>query len=170
MTSKTDDGQVPSSLELTAIGRISSPYPYPENMPIEPRGGGTGHVQVDEEYRAGLKDLAGFERIWLLFFCHRSRASQLIVTPFLDTTPRGVFATRAPSRPNALGISAVRLLSIDERRGILECAELDIVDGTPLLDIKPYVPRFDAHPHARAGWLEHRPAEVVLSDTRFAKP
>ncbi len=155
---------------LTVIGTIHTPYSSPQGMPIEPGAAGPGTVVVDEAFRLGLRDLEGFERMWLLFLFHRSGPARLSVTPFLDQQPHGVFSTRAPSRPSSLGLSAVRLLSVDRAGGVLCCDGLDIVDGTPLLDIKPYVPRFDAHPGSRAGWLDSSAEVSPLSDKRFLEP
>ena len=152
------------------IGVIHSPFLDIEGMPIQPRGaqGVAGWVEVYEEYVAGLKDLDGFSHVILLYHFHRVTATKLIVTPFLDTKPRGVFATRAPKRPNPIGLSVVKLCKIEAQ--ILYIENIDILDGTPLLDIKPYVPEFDQHPASRVGWLEHACNTVHLkkSDDRFA--
>jgi len=118
-------------------------------------------------FAEGLKDLEGFSHIILIYHLHRSRGFKLHVKPFLDDQLRGVFATRAPRRPNAIGISIVRLLQVD--RNILKIEDVDILDGTPLLDIKPYVPTFDEREDVRTGWLSSR-ADVVAgvrSDERF---
>lgn len=153
------------------IGTIRSPYTDPAGMPIQPGGarGVSGRVEVFEEYRAGLADLDGFSRIILLYPFHRSSGYSLVVTPFLDTRPRGLFSTRAPRRPNAIGLSIVRLTGLKE--GVLEIEDVDILDGTPLLDIKPYVPAFDSYPDEKAGWLEGCGERVVTarSDGRFRK-
>jgi tRNA-Thr(GGU) m(6)t(6)A37 methyltransferase TsaA len=115
----------------------------------------------------GLRDLAGFERVWLLFWCHRARAAQLSVVPYRDTVERGLFATRAPARPNPIGLSAVRLRSIVGN--VLHVGELDILDGTPLLDLKPYIPLYDSFPTAAYGWMELRAtqSDVIATDNRF---
>ena len=112
-----------------------------------------------------MKDLAGFERIWLIYWLHKAPESSLLVTPFLDTRERGIFATRAPARPTPIGISAVRLLAIQE--GVLDVADVDIIDGTPLLDIKPYVPEFDCYPNSKAGWFAESDSKRRLADDRF---
>lgn len=115
---------------------------------------GRGEIQVLPEYEAGLKDIDGFSHLILLYYFHRAKRYSLSVKPFLDDTPRGLFATRYPARPNPIGLSVVRLL---ERKGnILQIAEVDVLDGTPLLDIKPYVPQFDERKGATVGWLEDR--------------
>ncbi len=119
------------------------------------------------EYAEGLRDIEGFSHLFLIYAFHRCPSYQLTVTPFLDTTPRGVFATRAPRRPNAIGLSTVRLIEVKGTTLIIE--DVDILDGTPLLDLKPYVPVFDAYPDASSGWLEHSThcAESFRSDERF---
>ena len=135
------------------IGIIHSPYSRLENMPIQPAGasGIQGQLVVEPEYAPGLQDLEGFSHIYLLYIFHKVSESHLSVTPYLDTHLRGVFATRAPSRPNPIGLSIVRLLSIDNN--ILNIENLDILDGTPVLDIKPYIPPFDDQVNVRIGWL-----------------
>jgi len=151
------------------IGIIRSPYRDPAGMPIQPPGarGVQGWVEIYEEYRRGLSDLDGFSRIILIYPFHRSAGYSLVVTPFLDICPRGVFSTRAPRRPNAIGISIVKLEEV--RDGELVIGDVDILDGTPLLDIKPYVPAFDAYPDERSGWLAGCDERVVSarSDGRF---
>ncbi len=140
-------------VELNPIGIIHSPHTDPRGMPIQPAGaiGVPGTVEVLEELRPGLQDLEGFSHIVLLYHFHRSHGYDLRVVPFLDTEPRGVFATRAPRRPNPLGLSVVRLVGIEGR--VLRIENVDVLDGTPLLDIKPYVPEFDAAGEVRIGWL-----------------
>jgi tRNA-Thr(GGU) m(6)t(6)A37 methyltransferase TsaA len=125
---------------------------------------------VFEEYRAGLADLNGFSRIILIYPFHLSAGYSLVVTPFLDHHHRGVFSTRAPRRPNAIGLSMVRLVEV--RGGDLVVEDVDILDGTPLLDIKPYVPAFDSFPDERSGWLSESGGKVVSarSDRRFQDP
>jgi tRNA-Thr(GGU) m(6)t(6)A37 methyltransferase TsaA len=124
-------------------------------------------VEVFEEYRTGLNDLDGFSHIVLLYLFHRSQGFSLHVVPYLDTQMRGVFATRAPRRPNAIGLSVVQLDMIKD--GMLQIQNVDILDGTPLLDIKPYVPEFDAQVKVRTGWLENVKGRVKhrKSDDRF---
>lgn len=138
-------------------------------MPIQTAGaaGVKGVVEVFEEYRAGLKDLDGFSHIILLYYFHRSQGFSLHVVPFLDSKPRGLFATRAPKRPNQIGLSIVQLDKIDD--GVLQIQNMDILDGTPLLDIKPYVPEFDGQVKVRTGWLDaaKRTISSRKSDDRF---
>jgi len=151
------------------IGTIHSPFSEVEDMPIQSTGASKilGFVEILPELAEGLKDLDGFSHIILLYHFHRVRESKLMVVPFLDSQPHGVFATRAPTRPNPIGLSVVRLLSID--RNILHIENVDVIDGTPVLDIKPYVPEFDHHPADRVGWLEQARDKVQSkrSDGRF---
>jgi tRNA (adenine37-N6)-methyltransferase len=159
--------EAPQELRLRPIGRIRTPFPAPPATPIQPSraAGAPGTVEVFEEYAAGLKDLDGFERVWLIYWLDRAPAPQLVVVPFLDICERGIFATRSPARPNAIGMSAVRLLRVVGNT--LEVADVDIVDGTPLLDIKPYVTEFDSHPGTRSGWFDSAPVQRSLADNRF---
>jgi tRNA (adenine37-N6)-methyltransferase len=152
---------------LTAIGIIHTPFTEAPGTPIQSSGAGDveGVVEVFPEFADGLRDIAGFDRLWLIYHLHRMTEAQLIVRPFLDNQARGVFATRAPARPNHLGLSAVRLLRIEENR--LYVSQVDMLDGTPLLDIKPYVPEFDHFAVDRTGWYEGKKARGVVADGRF---
>jgi tRNA-Thr(GGU) m(6)t(6)A37 methyltransferase TsaA len=156
-------------IEFTPIGIIHSPFMVPEGMPIQPTSaaGIKGTVEVFENFHPGLKDLDGFSHIILLYHFHRSHGLNLHVVPFMDSEPRGLFATRAPKRPNPIGISVVQLDKIED--GVLHIQNVDILDGTPLLDIKPYVPEFDAQVEVRTGWLEKARKTVSSrkSDDRF---
>ena len=155
-------------LELTPIGLIHSPHRQAEGTPIQSRwaAGIEGTVELFPEFAPGLRDLEGFDRIWLLYWFDRARAAQLEVVPYLDTQKRGVFATRAPSRPNPIGLSCVRLLAVEG--SLLRVADVDVLDGTPLLDIKPYVPEFDVFTAQRVGWYA-RARGTRTADDRFAK-
>jgi len=157
------------SVILKPIGVIHSPFTDAKSMPIQPvsENSAAGSIEVFSEFAAGLKDLEGFSHILLLYHFHRSRSYSLAVTPFLDTEPRGLFATRAPNRPNPIGISLVRLARIEGSH--LQVENIDVIDGTPLLDIKPHVPDFDCAPGARIGWLEKAAAEMrrKVADDRF---
>jgi tRNA (adenine37-N6)-methyltransferase len=155
--------------QLHAIGVIHSPFKECQDMPIQPlmAQGVAGSIQVLDEFAAGLKDLAGFDRIWLLFWFHRAGTARMSVTPYLDSQERGLFATRAPSRPNPIGLSHVRLLAVEG--SILRVADLDVLDGTPLLDIKPYVPRFDCSEVTRCGWLDAVSTTARVADGRFER-
>jgi tRNA-Thr(GGU) m(6)t(6)A37 methyltransferase TsaA len=151
------------------IGIIHSPFNSLADMPIQPTSevSGPGVVEIFPEFVDGLKDLAGFSHIYLLYHFHKVRRSNLMVTPFLDSVPRGVFATRAPSRPNPIGLSLVELVRIENN--LIYVARLDVLNETPLLDIKPYVPEFEHLPDVRIGWLEHVKGQVRTrkSDARF---
>jgi tRNA-Thr(GGU) m(6)t(6)A37 methyltransferase TsaA len=151
------------------IGVIHSPFKETKGMPIQPAGarGVAGTVEVIPECGDGLKDLEGFSHIFLLYHFHLSQGYSLMVKPYLDDSLRGVFATRAPRRPNAIGISVVRLVEIDGCT--LHIEDLDIVDSTPVLDIKPYVPEFDSREAERTGWLAGRAekAAEAEADERF---
>ncbi len=156
-------------IELKPIGIIHTPFTKLEGMPIQPRGaaGVHGTVQLFEEYHAGLKDLDGFSHIILLYYFHRSRDFKLQVVPFMDSESRGLFATRAPKRPNPIGLSIVQLDRIEN--GVLHIQNVDILDGTPLLDIKPFVPDFDSYEEVLTGWLEEAGKRVKTqkADKRF---
>jgi tRNA-Thr(GGU) m(6)t(6)A37 methyltransferase TsaA len=156
-------------IKMKPIGVIHSPFKDLEGMPIQPAGaaGIKGFVEVFDQFSRGLKDLDGFSHIILLYLFHRSRTPKLHTVPFMDSEPRGVFATRAPNRPNPIGLSVVQLDRIENNR--LHIQNVDILDRTPLLDIKPYVPEFDAHGEIKTGWLEKARNTVSKrkSDGRF---
>jgi tRNA (adenine37-N6)-methyltransferase len=156
-------------MTLKQIGVIRTPHQQAAGTPIQSSQahGVVGTVLVFDEYRKGLKDLEGFERIWLIYWFDRATEAQLIVKPYLDEKEHGVFATRAPARPNAIGISAVTLLKVDAN--VLTIGGADMLDGTPLLDIKPYVPSFDRFEVQRCGWLEKPSRSGVVADGRFEK-
>jgi tRNA-Thr(GGU) m(6)t(6)A37 methyltransferase TsaA len=156
-------------MKLKPIGVIRTPFKVPTGTPIQPvfADGAKGTVEVFEAYTTGLKDLDGFDRIWLIYWFDRVSQVNLTVKPFLDTVERGLFATRAPCRPNPLGMSCVRLLKIEGN--VLHVADVDILDGTPLVDIKPYSPRFDNYPAERSGWLDSVTPEKPADDGRFVK-
>ena len=151
------------------IGVVHSPFKDIKGMPIQPIGAANikGSVEILPELAEGLRDLDGFSHIILLYHFHQVRESKLVVIPFMDIQPRGVFATRAPKRPNPIGLSIVRLLRIEHN--ILHIENVDILDGTPLLDVKPYVPEFDQPTVDRVGWLEGAEGQVESrrSDDRF---
>ena len=159
-------GEAAPALTARPIGVVRSPFRTQEGTPIQPGMGrrAEGRVEVAPEYREALADLDGFERIWLICWLDRARTWRPRVAPYRDDRPRGLFATRAPSRPNPIGMSPVRLLRIEGC--VLHVAELDLLDGTPVLDIKPYVGEFDAFPAARSGWLESVPRREE-ADARF---
>ena len=123
---------------------------------------------MDDRFADALDDIEGFERVWLIYWMDRVVAFQPRVVPYRDTREHGLFATRSPCRPNPIGLSVVRLLS--REAGVLHVADVDMLDGTPLLDIKPYVPEFDAHPSAKAGWFETGGVDRRVADGRFHPP
>jgi tRNA (adenine37-N6)-methyltransferase len=158
-----------TTIVFRPIGIIRSPFLEPAGTPIQASGatGVRGTVHVDPEFVPGLDDLSGFSHIILIYQFHRAAAPRLRVVPFLDSREHGVFATRAPARPNPLGFSVVRLLSVDA--GTLEIENVDILDSSPLLDIKPYVPAFDSWQVTSLGWLSECSESAVStrSDDRF---
>ncbi|MFW6295477.1 MAG: tRNA (N6-threonylcarbamoyladenosine(37)-N6)-methyltransferase TrmO [Halanaerobium sp.] len=136
------------------IGKIRSKFKKPEGTPIQPPGadGAEGRIELLPEFEGGLKDLDGFSHLILLFYCHLAGKCSLRNKPFLEDKEHGVFAIRAPSRPNSIGLSVVRLDKVEG--STLYIRDVDIVDGTPLLDIKPYVPEFDNRKNVKIGWYE----------------
>jgi len=136
------------------IGVVRSPHTDPSRTPIQPRYAKDieGRIEIYPEYEEGLTDVEGFSHIVVLFHLHRARSARLMVIPFMDTTPRGVFATRSPSRPNPIGMSVVRLLRREGR--VLHIADVDMLDGTPVIDIKPHIARFGADDPVSSGWQE----------------
>ena len=141
-------------ITMRPVGVIRSPFKTTGDVPIQPvfAGGAEGTVEVFDEFAEGLEGLEGFSHIILVYHFHLSKGFSLRVKPYLDETPRGVFATRAPRRPNPVGLSVVRLVGVEG--GTLRVIDIDVVDGTPLLDIKPHVPEFDSSGPGRVGWLE----------------
>jgi tRNA (adenine37-N6)-methyltransferase len=154
---------------MNPIGVIHTPFDTLEGMPIQPVGAEQikGRVVVDPRYAEGLSDIEGFSHLILIYAFHQSKGFQLKVKPFLDDQVRGLFATRAPRRPNPIGLSVVKLLRRDQN--ILQVGGVDVLDGTPLLDIKPHVPDFDAPRVTSSGWLEGKlgQARSTRSDERF---
>jgi len=157
-------------MNLKPIGVVHSPHKQAAGTPVQASmtQGIEGTVEVFPTYGPGLKDLEGFERIWLLYWFDRTMDAGLIVTPFLDDKPHGVFATRSPCRPNPIGISSVRVVRLVNN--LITVTDLDILDGTPLLDIKPYVPAFDVFDAKRCGWLDGPGTGLRIADGRFEKP
>ena len=143
---------------MEPIGVIHSPFTDKNQTPIQPtRSPAVGQVEIYPEFADGLQDVEGFSHIILLYVFHQSEGYTLLVKPFLDDQRRGLFATRYPRRPNPIGLSVVRLLT--RHANVLEIEGVDVLDGTPLLDIKPYIPEFDARIQARTGWYEIRSKE-----------
>jgi tRNA-Thr(GGU) m(6)t(6)A37 methyltransferase TsaA len=151
------------------IGIIHTSFNSLDEMPIQPTSdaSGPGVVEIFPEFADALRDLEGFSHIYLLYHFHKVRQSLLVVTPFLDSKPHGIFATRAPTRPNPLGLSMVKLVRIDHIHVYVEGA--DVLNGTPLLDIKPFVPEFESVQDVRIGWLEQVRDKIrsQRSDDRF---
>jgi len=158
-------------ITLYPIGVVHSPFKVLSDMPIQPVGDycESGVVEIFSEFTEGLEDLNGFTHIILIYYFHKVEERVLTVVPFLDDRPRGIFSTRAPVRPNPIGLSVVRL--VRRTRSTLEVDDLDILDGTPILDIKPYVPEFDHRQGASIGWLEgaRERAAQSRSDERFTR-
>ena len=151
------------------IGTVHSPFKVVDGMPIQPSGalGVKGTVEVFKQYSTGLKDIDGFSHIILIYHFHLSKGYTLETKPFMEEKPHGIFAIRAPARPNPIGISVVRLVRVEDNMLYIE--DVDIVDGTPLLDIKPYVSDFDSREAERTGWLTAKSqlARKHKSDNRF---
>lgn len=157
------------SILYEPIGIIHSPFKDIKGMPIQPAGakGIAGTIEIKPEYVDGLQDIEGFSHIILIYHFHLAKGYSLKVKPFLDENLRGVFSTRAPRRPNSIGISVVKLVRVEG--SILHIKDVDIVDGTPLLDIKPYAPEFDIVEVEKIGWLSKKVKKVheVKADERF---
>ncbi len=151
------------------IGIIHSPFTAPENVPIQHTGakGTRGTIEIFPEYAEGLADLEGFSHIILLFHMHLVEYHRLKVIPFLDTVERGIFSTRAPVRPNPIGLTVVKLISIESN--LITIENIDMIDGTPLLDIKPCLPMIDDIQDSKLGWLTGKIEQfsVTRSDNRF---
>ncbi|MCP4641120.1 MAG: tRNA (N6-threonylcarbamoyladenosine(37)-N6)-methyltransferase TrmO [bacterium] len=155
------------TMNVRPIGEIRTEFSTPQGTPIQAAYADAHEAEVEvwEPYAAGLADLAGFERVWLIYWFHQAPEARMRVTPFRDTRERGLFATRAPCRPNPIGMSSVRLLSVEGR--FLRVAGADMLDGTPLLDLKPYAPMFDAFQVERCGWLDAKRTDRTTADGRF---
>lgn len=160
-----------NKIELIKIGEIYSPFKDVEGMPIQPTGakGIKGEIHIKKEFVPGLKDLDGFSHIILIYYLHKVDGYKLEVKPFLDNNTHGIFATRSPKRPNCIGTSVVKIEKIENNK--IYISNVDILDGTPLLDIKPFVPQFyeDTVKDLKVGWLEknHKNAKIKKSDDRF---
>lgn len=156
-------------IKFQPIGVVRSPFQEQQGTPIQPvyAQNARGKVEIFEPYREAMKDLEGFSRVWLIYYFDRAKTWKPMVMPYRDVKQRGLFATRAPARPNAIGISAVKLVSVAD--DAIEVEEIDILDGTPVLDIKPYVPMFDSYPNEKAGWLDNDSVNKKTADERFDK-
>jgi tRNA (adenine37-N6)-methyltransferase len=158
------------AITYTPIGVVRSPFTQLEGMPLQPIAaqGVSGSIEVEPAFREGLKDLEAFSHLILLMHLHRMSGFALEVTPYLDDRSHGIFATRSPRRPNPIGLSVVRLIAIEDCT--LRIEDVDVLDGTPLLDIKPYVPAFDVRETDRIGWFSSRidRIQTTRSDKRFS--
>lgn len=158
-------------MEFRPIGIIHTPNMSSSGTPIQGQLSPIeGEIEVFPEFEEGLSDVEAFSHLIILYVFDRAKQAELKVTPYLDTQQRGLFACRAPARPNPIGLTVVRLR---EKRGrTLHVEGVDMLDGSPLLDIKPYVPDFDSIPHATRGWLADRldrPGKSVDADDRFSE-
>jgi tRNA (adenine37-N6)-methyltransferase len=160
----------PSAIEYVPIGVVRSPYRQLDGMPLQTPAAAEvdATVELDPRVHGALRDLDGFSHVWLVVHLHRVAGWEPEVVPFLDDRrPRGVLATRSPRRPNPIGLSLVELRAVDPRA--LRIRGIDLLDGTPVLDVKPYVPLFDAREDARPGWFGTGAERVheVRSDDRY---
>jgi tRNA-Thr(GGU) m(6)t(6)A37 methyltransferase TsaA len=151
------------------IGVVHSPFKELKNMPIQPTGckGVEGEIEIFPEFSPGLQDLDGFSHIFVIYFLHKVQGWKSKVIPFLDTQERGIFSTRSPVRPNPIGLSVLEIKAVNGNRIMVN--NTDILDGTPVLDIKPFVPQFDQPENTRIGWLTGNVIRVKdkKSDDRF---
>ena len=157
-------------IEFESIGILHTPFKTKEGMPIQPIGGKgiKGTLELNPKYTDGLKDLDGFSHIIILYYFHKVKNMKLLAKPFLDKELRGIFAIRGPPRPNPIGISIVKLIKIKDN--ILTIENLDMLDGTPVLDIKPYIPKYEFISEVKNGWVDgiQQKAENTKSDSRFS--
>jgi tRNA (adenine37-N6)-methyltransferase len=155
--------------EIKQIGIIHTPYTELTNMPIQPNGakGSTSEILINKEYIEGLADLIGFSHIFLLYILDKATIEKTKVVPFMDTVERGIFATRSPLRPNHIGLSVVKIVSITGNKVVVSGA--DMLDGTPLIDIKPYIKNVDSIDDAVSGWIKLTKNQIgdKRSDNRF---
>ncbi|PKQ65928.1 tRNA (N6-threonylcarbamoyladenosine(37)-N6)-methyltransferase TrmO [Labilibaculum filiforme] len=159
-----------TEIKFESLGVIRTSYKTLENMPIQPMGakGVKANIVLNTEFVDGLKDLEGFSHITLIYHLHKVKDYKLRVIPFMDSEEHGIFATRSPRRPNAIGISTVKLIGINEN--IIHIEDADVLDGTPLLDIKPFFGRFDNRENVQSGWLDRKwddKHKTLKSDERF---
>jgi len=160
------------NFNLKQIATIHSPFCNLVNMPVQPKGAKDTYATIEfrDEFKDGLKDLDGFSHLYLIYYFHKVKEHKLSVVPFNDksNTPRGVFATRTPMHPNSIGLSVVELVSVEDN--IVTIKGIDVLDGTPLLDIKPYIENFDkVEGEVKSGWMKSSQEEVSQkkSDDRF---
>jgi len=157
------------SINFHPIGTIYTPFNEKVNTPIQPSSavGVEGKIEIFSEYAVGLKDIEGFSHLIILYYFHLSEGYKLEVRPFLDDELHGVFATRAPKRPNGIGLSVVKLKKVEGSTLYIE--DIDAINGTPLLDIKPYVPQFFVAENVKIGWLSKHKGNLpsMFADNRF---
>ena len=158
------------SVVYEPVGYFRSPFSDVKGMPIQPVGGLEieGIIEILPQFQKGLLDLEGFSHVIVLSHLHQIKGYDLVVKPFLDNVDHGIFATRSPKRPNPIGLSVMRLKSVSQTSIIV--AGIDVLDGTPVLDVKPYVADFDQCDASRFGWFEGKSSNAThhLSDDRFA--
>ena len=166
-----DDETIMRAVRYNPIGIIHSSLKNPSGAPLQSviANNVKGTLNIFPKYVSGLKDLAEFSHLFLIYHFHLSRKVSLRVQPYLDNREHGVFATRAPARPNPIGLSVVRLRAVKRNKIYVE--GLDVVDGTPLLDIKPYVPQFDARRVQSIGWYKGKLSRLhrTKADRRFTR-
>jgi tRNA-Thr(GGU) m(6)t(6)A37 methyltransferase TsaA len=157
-------------MTLKPIGVIRAPFLEAKETPIQAAlcPSAEALIELFPEFVPGLKDLEGFDRVWILCWLHQAAPARMVITPFLDDREHGVFATRSPSRPNPISLSCVRLLSVNANS--LRIGGVDMLDQTPVLDIKPYVPAFDSFESKRIGWFENKELHPFRADNRFQLP
>jgi tRNA-Thr(GGU) m(6)t(6)A37 methyltransferase TsaA len=157
------------AVTFNPIGVIHTPFMEIRGMPLQAIAAADirGTIELAPAYAEGLQDLEAFSHLIVLFHLHGVQGASLRVTPYLDDQQRGIFATRSPKRPNPIGFSVVKLVEV--RGTTLVIMGVDMLDGTPLLDLKPYVPAFDSHQTDRIGWFADRIERVhsVRADERF---
>jgi len=159
-----------NTITYKSIGIIYTEFNDIDGMPVQPSGSGNakGKIILNDEFVPGLFDLEGFSHITLIYHLHKVTSYKLYVVPFIDNKSHGIFATRAPTRPNAIGISTVKLINIEGNTLIIE--DVDMLNETPLLDIKPFYPKYDNRKKVKYGWLEakeHVDINKIKSDNRF---
>ena len=156
-------------MELKAIGTIHSPFTELQDMPIQPKGATqvAGMAVLEPHYAEGLADLEGFSHVYLIYQFHKASQEKLKVVPFMDRVERGIFSTRSPVRPNHIGLSIVEITGVEGN--VVHLRGIDVLDGTPLLDIKPYIEAFDYVEQSRSGWMQGSRDEVAQrrADDRF---
>ncbi|MDD5503827.1 MAG: tRNA (N6-threonylcarbamoyladenosine(37)-N6)-methyltransferase TrmO [Candidatus Omnitrophica bacterium] len=142
------------SITIKPIGIINTPYKEPKGIPIQGKfkRGVVGTIRLFRKYKAGLKDIEGFSHLILIYHFNRSKEERLTGRPFLEDTEHGIFAIRSPHRPNHIGFSIVKIKSV--KRDTIVFSEVDMLDGTPLLDVKPYVKHFDSRDKVKSGWID----------------